>query len=206
MRQQSFFLTILLVLILPSLSFASNNVPEFSAVYVEKEGKSSETGKIYVADTMTRYEKNNGQEILVIRYDKKVMWTIYPRLKLYVEDEYPIAAPVAPPEGPREGQFGDLNRTFVGHEVIDTYRMRKYLVTVMLKGDEKNEYSYYEWYRDNFPLPVKTAAVQGNSSYEFTKIKLGKPSIELFMQPKGYKKVTHDEINLLEFEKKQKRK
>ena len=191
---------------MPSLSFAANGVPEFSAVYVEKEGESIETGKIYVADTMTRYDKDNGREILVIRYDKKVMWTIYPKLRCYIEDDYPMAAPVTHMEGPKEGQFGDLTREFIGHEEVDSYRMKKYLVSILLKGNPENKYSYYEWYRDNFPLPVKTASVYGNSSYEFTKIKLGKPSIELFMQPKGYKKVTHEDMKIVEFEKKIKNK
>ena len=202
MKRCFLLLIVLLVLTAASLSFASNAVPEFSAVYVEKEGESVETGNIYVSDTMTRYDKDNGREILVIRYDKKVMWTIYPKIRCYIEDDYPMSAPVAHLDGPKEGQFGDLTREFIGHEEVDTYRMKKYLVSILLKGDPENKYEYYEWYRDNFPLPVKTAAVYGNSSYEFTKIKLGKPSIELFMQPKGYKKITHDEIKIKEREKK----
>lgn len=203
-KRSLFFSLTVLILSLGSVSFAQDYVPEFSATYIEKDGDTVETGKIYMSNTMTRFDRKNGEEILVIRYDKKVMWSIYPKLKLYVEEDYPMPAPVTSPEGPKEGTFGDLTRKFVGHEEIDTYRMKKYLVTILYKGKKENEYSYYEWYRDNFPLPIKTAALRGNSSYEFIKIKTGKPSIELFVKPKSYKKVTIAEIEALELANKAK--
>ena len=206
MKRSLLFSAIALIVSFGTMAYAQNQVPEFSAVYVEKDGDTVERGKIYISNNMTRYDRKNGEEILVIRYDKKVMWTIYPKLKRYVEDDYPMAAPIAPPDKPKEGQFGDLTRKFVEYEEIDTYRMKKYLVTILLKGNAENQYSYYEWYRDNFPLPVKTAAVLGNSSYEFTKIKIGKPPIEVFMEPKSYKKVTNDEIEALEIANKTKNK
>ena len=34
---------------------------------------------------------------------------------------------------------------------------------------------YYEWYRDNFPVPVKTESLDGKTSYEYVNIKLGRP-------------------------------
>jgi len=57
---------------------------------------------------------------------------------------------------------------------------------------------YYEWYRDNFPVPVRTESLDGKTSYEYVNIKLGRPPVEFFSQPKGYKKITMEELAELE--------
>ncbi|MDO5562320.1 MAG: hypothetical protein Q4F74_01765 [Synergistaceae bacterium] len=194
MRRVIILSAIAFVLISCAAAFADDeNITEFSAVYVEKDGETTKTGNICVAKGMTRYDLSTGSEIMVIRYDRQLIWLIYPKLKRYIVEEYTAGQPVDPPK-PQEGTFGDLTRKSLGFEEVDSYRMRKFLVTVKPNGKEENKYEYYEWYRDNFPVAVKTQSLVGESSMEYTKIKLGKPPIELFAEPRSYKRSTIEEI------------
>ena len=170
---------------------------EFSAVIIEKDGESTETNKIYAAIGKSRYDSKNGSEIVVTRYDKKLMWIIFPKYRRYVEEPCTEVQPQNPAP-PQEGTFGDLTRKLVGTEFIDSYCTKKYLVTIKPRNEQKNQYQYYEWYRSDFPFPVKVAAAQGNSSTEYTKIKFGHLDPDLFSAPKSYKKVTLEEITEME--------
>ncbi|MCE5201231.1 MAG: hypothetical protein LLF78_01780 [Synergistaceae bacterium] len=177
-------------------SFAADMATEFSASFIEKDAGAEQKGKVYIAGDMSRYEIAGSNEIVVTREDKKVIWLIFPKLRRYVEQEY-IGAPKQNLSSPQEIDTGDLSREFIGHEMVDSYRLKKFLVTVKYnKGETKDQ--YYEWYRDNFPVPVKTQSLDGRTSYEYTNIKLGRPNMELFAEPKGYKKVTIEEIDAME--------
>ncbi|MEG1641675.1 MAG: hypothetical protein RR272_01040 [Synergistaceae bacterium] len=171
-------------------------VTEYSAIYIEKDATTTTQTKVYVARNMMRQDLKNGEEIIVTRYDKKEMYIIYPKIRRYILEEYPGQAPVIETK-PQEGTFGDMTRKFIDYETINTYRMKKYLVTIKYRGKKENTYQYYEWYQDNFPLPVKTQDLKGVSETEYTKIKLRKPDIELFMKPKSYKQTNIGEINAL---------
>lgn len=198
MRRAVILLAIMSAFMSCAAAFADNGqLTEFSAVYVEKDGESTNTGNIYVAKNMTRYDIKPNSEIMVIRYDRKAIWLIYPKLRRYIVEDYEAGQPIDP-ERPQEGTFGDLTRKSLGFEEADSYRMRKFLVSVKPNGKEENKYEYYEWYRDNFPLAVKTQTLDGSSSMEYTKIKIGRPPIELFAEPRSYKKSTIEEIKAIE--------
>ena len=81
--------------------------------------------------------------------------------------------------------------------MVDSYRLKKFLVTVKYNKGESAD-RYYEWYRDNFPVPIKTESLDGKTSYEYVSIKLGRPPVEFFSQPKGYKKITMEELSEIE--------
>lgn len=172
---------------------------DFSAEFVEKDGEEVNKGKIYVSGAMSRYETDGTGIIEVTRADKKVMWVIIPRHKVYVEEEFAAPAPAAPQTGnysvPKS--TGDLSRKDLGFENVDTYRLRKYLVTVKYnKGETQDQ--YYEWYRSDFPMPVKTANLSGTVSYEYNKLKLAQQDPSMFAEPRGYKKITAEELEKLE--------
>lgn len=170
---------------------------EFSAVMVEKDGSTVESNKIYVTKDKSRYDGKDGAEIVITRYDKRVMWIIFPKYGRYVEQPCTEVQPQTPVK-PMEGTFGDMTRKLVANEVLDSYRTKKFLITIVPGGKEKYKYQYYEWYRDNFPFPVKVAALIGNSSTEYTKIKFAPMDPDLFAVPKRYKKSTLEEIEALE--------
>jgi hypothetical protein len=145
---------------------------------------------------MSQYELDGGDEVVVTRHDKKVIWLIFPKLRKYVEQPY-LGEPKQNYAGALETDTGDLSKEFIEHEMVDSYRLKKYLVTVKYNnGDSKDQ--YYEWYRDNFPVPVKTQSLDGMTSYEYVNIKLGRPPAEFFSQPKGYKKITAEDLAEIE--------
>ena len=185
----------LLSLTFPVSSWSSNAV-EFSALFIEKDNAEVQKGKVFVAENMSRYEIEGSEEIIVTRYDKKVIWLIFPKLKKYVEQPY-LGEPKKNYDGPNEVETGDLSKEFIEHDSVDSYRLKKFLVTVKYnKGETKDQ--YYEWYRDNFPVPVKTQSLDGRTSYEYVNIKFGRPPLEIFSEPKGYKKITIEELAKIE--------
>jgi hypothetical protein len=180
---------------IPAPSVASDAV-EFSALFIERDNGTEQRGKIYVAENMSRYELQGSNEVVVTRHDKKVIWLIFTKLRKYVEQPY-LGEPKQNYSGANEGDTGDLSREFIDHEMEDSYRLKKYLVTVKYNNGESMD-RYYEWYRDNFPVPVKTESLDGKTSYRYLNIKMGRPPVEFFSQPKGYKKITMEELAGLE--------
>ena len=195
MRRLIILAIMLLSLAFPARSWSSNAV-EFSALFIEKDNDEVQKGKVFVAENMSRYEIEGSGEIIVTRQDKKVIWLIFPKLKKYVEQPY-LGEPKKNYEGPDEIETGDLSKKFIEYDSVDSYRLKKILVTVKYnKGENKDQ--YYEWYRDNFPVPVKTQSLDGRTSYEYVNIKLGRPPVEIFYEPKGYKKITIEELAEIE--------
>ena len=168
MRRLIILVIMLLSLAFPARSWSSNAV-EFSALFIEKDNDEVQKGKIFVAESMSRYEIEGSGEIIVTRQDKKVIWLIFPKLKKYVEQPY-LGEPKKNYDGPDEVETGDLSKKFIEYDSVDSYRLKKILVTVKYnKGENKDQ--YYEWYRDNFPVPVKTQSLDGRTSYEYVNIK-----------------------------------
>lgn len=183
-----------------ALSAAAAHALDFSAEFVEKLGDEVKNGKIYVTADKSRYEVEGSGEIAITRADKKVMWVIFPARKVYVEEEFwgnPSGAAFENMGLPSSS--GDLSREDIGYEVIDTYRLKKYLVTVKYNNGETED-KYYEWYRSGFPMAVKTASLNGYFSYEYKNIKFKEQDPNLFNEPKRYKKITAEQLAVLEEE------
>ncbi|MEA4873007.1 MAG: hypothetical protein VB076_09395 [Synergistaceae bacterium] len=195
MRRQLILALVLFSLIIPSSSWSSDTV-EFSALIIEKDNGLEQRGKIYVAENMLRYELEGSNEVVVTRHDKKVIWLIFPKLKKYVEQLY-LGEQKQNYAGAHEADTGNLSKEFIEHEMVDSYRLKKFLVTVKYNNGESKD-QYYEWYRDNFPVPVKTQSLNGMTSYEYVNIKLGRPPAEFFSEPRGYKKITVEELAEIE--------
>lgn len=195
MRRLLMLALLLFSVIIPAPSVASDAV-EFSALFIERDNGTEQRGKIFVAENMSRYELQGSNEVVVTRHDKKVIWLIFPKLRKYVEQPY-LGEPKQNYSGAHESDTGDLSREFIDHEMEDSYRLKKYLVTVKYNNGESVD-RYYEWYRDNFPVPVKTESLDGKTSYRYLNIKMGRPPVEFFSQPKGYKKITMEELAGLE--------
>lgn len=174
----------------PSVASAAKGV-EFQADFIEKDGKEVTKGKIYISDGKSRYETAGSNEIVVTRQDKNVIWLIFPKLSRYVEQEY-IGGPRPVYIDPDLPDNDNPKREFLDYEWIDSYRLRKFVVTVEYPGGQQDK--YYEWYRDGFPLPVKTASLDGKTSFEYLKIKIGPMDPELFTTPKSYKQVNMEEV------------
>ncbi|MDY9921321.1 MAG: hypothetical protein U2P59_05805 [Synergistota bacterium] len=195
MRRLLILALVLFTMMIPESSWSSD-VVEFSALIIEKDNGVEQRGKIFVAENMSRYELEGSKEVVVTRHDKKVIWLIFPKLRKYVEQPY-FGEPKQNYAGAHEMDTGDLSKEFIENEMVDSYRLKKYLVTVKYNNGESKD-QYHEWYRDNFPVPVKTQSLDGMTSYEYVNIKLGRPPAEFFSQPKGYKKITAEELAEIE--------
>ncbi len=171
---------------------------EFSAEFREKLGDDVRTGKIYVTEDKFRCETDGADSIEITRADKKVMWVIFPKRRVYVEEEFWGSPADLSAVGPPERQDGgNLSREELGSETVDTFRLKKFLVTVKY-NDGDTEDRYYEWYRSDFPVPVKTESLDGYMSYEYRRIKFAKQDPNLFDPPHRYKKITAEELAELE--------
>ena len=172
---------------------------DFSAEFVEKDGDSVRKGKIYMTGQKSRFEMEGMDSIEVTRADKKVMWIIFPKKRVYVEEEFWGVIPGDVKETNAAKDTGDLSRKDLGYEMVDSYRLKKFLVTVKYnKGETQDQ--YYEWHRSGFPIPVKMESLNGSASYEYQKITTAPQDPNLFNEPKGYKKITIDELEKLEAE------
>ena len=172
---------------------------DFSAEFVEKDGDSVRKGKIYMTGQKSRFEMEGMDSIEVTRADKKVMWIIFPKKRVYVEEEFWGVIPGDVKETNAAKDTGDLSRKDLGYEMVDSYRLKKFLVTVKYnKGETQDQ--YYEWHRSGFPIPVNMESLNGSASYEYQRIKTAPQDPNLFNEPKGYKKITIDELEKLEAE------
>lgn len=187
----------ILVAVLMAVLFASSAAAlDFNAEFIEREGGVERKGKIYVTTDKSRFEMEGMEEVEVARADKKVIWLIFPKRRVYVEEEFNGIIP-SEVDVTVQRESGDLSREDLGYETVDSYRLKKYLVTVKYNKGETQD-KYYEWYRSGFPLPVKMESLNGAVSYEYTKIKMTLQDPNLFNEPKRYKKITADELEKLE--------
>ena len=96
---------------------------DFSAEFVEKDGDSVRKGKIYMTGQKSRFEMEGMDSIEVTRADKKVMWIIFPKKRVYVEEEFWGVIPGDVKETNAAKDTGDLSRKDLGYEMVDSYRL-----------------------------------------------------------------------------------
>ena len=170
-------------------------ITEFKAVVVECEDGVETASRIWVTGDRSRRDFKNGKEIVVTRNDLKLTWFIYPQIKSYVEmPAYGTFANFNIPD--ENADTGDLTRKFLKYDERDSFRMKKYLVTVKYKN-YNTEDSYYEWTRNDFPIPVRTESLDGKNWTEYTKISRGPIDYTLFDKPKRYKKISSENAEKL---------
>lgn len=170
-------------------------ITEFKAVVVECEDGVETASRIWVTGDRSRRDFKNGKEIVVTRNDLKLTWFIYPQIKSYVEmPAYGTFANFNIPD--ENADTGDLTRKFLKYDTRDSFRMKKYLVTVKYKN-YNTEDSYYEWTRNDFPIPVRTESLDGKNWTEYTKISRGPIDYTVFDKPKSYKKISSEDAEKL---------
>lgn len=176
---------LLFVIMLSGLASAM----EFSAdtVMTTKEGKM--TGRMYFKadrfrmDMNTNGKQGNGNMSTITRMDKKVIWSIMPPQKMYME------MPFNQQNRPKveEKMEGEIERKQVGSENIDGHPTKKYLITYTNSGKGKEQ--MYQWLATDINFPVKTASIDGGWVQEYKNIKMGSQANDLFEVPAGYKKM-----------------
>lgn len=156
---------------------------EFSADTVfTHEGGMKSTGKIYYKQDKFRMDMKTPQEMITItRMDKKVVWNIMPKEKMYME--LPLNMKNKPIV---EEKFeGEIDRKFIGNENVNGHPTKKYLITYKT-AEITNK--IYQWWATDINFPVKSSAVDGSWTQEYKNIKIGSQPDSLFELPSGYKK------------------
>jgi outer membrane lipoprotein-sorting protein len=160
---------------------------ELSADMVTKDGEQKQSGKLYVKGNKYRIETNGGSEYAIIRHDKNKSWIVIPEQKAYIE------MPFDPKKKPaiEDRQSPEENRKFLGSETINGHLSKKYEVTAR-EGEPGD--SFYEWIATDINFPIKTMAVNGNWSIEYSNIKTSVPD-SFFEIPEAYEKITMSSKN-----------
>ena len=176
MRRVTF--AVLCVILLASTAFAL----QFSADTVMTSGGMKTTGKIYFSGERFRMDMTSPRPMTTItRLDKKVVWSIMPEEKMYMEIPFnPKRQPMV-----RDKVQGEIERKLLGTGKVDGHPAKKYLV-VYKSGGEKTQ--IYQWMATDLNFPIKTEAVDGSWTQEYRNIKLGNQPDSLFWIPDGYKK------------------
>lgn len=163
---------------------------EFSADVVQKMGKLSMNGKVYVSGQKMRQETTGGpmSQISIMRGDKNVAYVLMPSSKQYMEmkgqkGQFDPGSPKLP-----EQLAKMATRKSLGKETVNGYVCDKsaYIFKDKTKG------TMTQWISPKLHYPIKTdwKTSKGRIYMECKNIKEGRVAGKLFDVPKGYKKMT----------------
>lgn len=173
------FAVLLFLFLFSGVAFAL----EFSADTITTMKDMKTKGKMYFKPDMFRADMQSPMQMIVItRIDKKVIWSIIPEEKMYME------MPFDPKKKPMvdEKIEGEVERKYLGDETIDGHPTKKYLVALKINSQTEK---IYQWWATDIKLAIKTAAVDGSWVHEFKNVKMGPQPGSLFELPAGYKKM-----------------
>ncbi|MBU0630442.1 MAG: DUF4412 domain-containing protein [Candidatus Margulisbacteria bacterium] len=156
---------------------------EFSADVVTKMKKQTMNSKMFMSGNKWRTESKigRGEQVAIVRADKKVVWVLMPEQKMYMEQKLTPDKTM----GMVEKAPGEVSRKKIGREKINGIDCDKYLI--VYKGAD-GESKMYQWLSGD-KWPVRSAALDGSWSTEMKNIKKGKQPGKLFELPGGYKKM-----------------
>ena len=164
---------------------------DFSADMVSSAPQGSMRAKIYVSGEKSRFEMPGA--VSINRMDKKVMWMLMSREKMYMEQPIDVHAAMST----QEKMDGEIERTTVGKEVVNGRNATKYRITYEVAGRRD---AVFQWIDDANNFPVKTAAVDGSWWNELRNITTNPQDPALFEIPAGYQKFdipTMDDIKAM---------
>ncbi|MEW6720772.1 MAG: DUF4412 domain-containing protein [Thermodesulfobacteriota bacterium] len=173
-------------------SFAAGLAPasvEYSADrHVTTGSGEAMTGKVHAAPGKERNEFGAGA-VSIMRMDKKVMWTLMPDQKKYMEHKFGESTAK---RDPGNIQDCDVKQTAAGEETLDGFRTRKSTIEVSCPGKEK--FGGTMWItKENIVMRMETdvktsGAKKEKFRMELKNLKIGKQDPALFEIPKGYEK------------------
>ena len=157
---------------------------EFSANQILTGPGGQEKGPIYCQKDRWRVEMTQRGKamILIYRLDKKVVWTVIPEDKVYLQ------RPLFPDEVPWGDKVpGESERKPLGEEAVQGHPAVKYQVKAW-NGETVQE--FYLWVSKELQVPIKTATLDGTFGTELTDIKMGPQPNDLFEIPPDFKAIS----------------
>lgn len=160
-------------------------IPPFSADQIHTMSGKTMTMKVHATTNAMRMdgEEKGKKTITIARFDRKVIWSLTPDQKMYVE--LPWAS---------QGEWAafmrgaEVQRQPLGEEQVGTYHCDKSRVQVRLQD---KVYTSLEWKaRELSGFVVKTQDEKGQWSNEYRNVQLGPQDPSLFEVPADYKKLS----------------
>jgi hypothetical protein len=192
-----------MILLFASPAFASGFSPvnvDYSADRnMSGEGNTME-GKVYYSPGKERWEWNAGEQVTIIRLDRKLMWTLMPKEKMYMEHKFGE-------EKKRAGDYRDcdVRQTGLGEDVVNGVRTRK--SSVEISCPDKSSYGGTLWLtKENIPMRMETSDNADRSGkkvfrMELKNLNIGKQDPGLFDIPAGYAKFEMPSMGDLDIQK-----
>jgi outer membrane lipoprotein-sorting protein len=166
---------------LPSLAVDLNG--NYLTTIVSNAGENTITGKFCFSDGKMRMGMQ--EYVMISRMDKKVSWTLMPLTNTYTEQPLSFRTAAYMSTGKLKGEIG---RVEIGPEAAGGIDCIKYKVTC--KTGAKKRESLFLWMSSDYPIPVKTATIDGKWSIEYSQIQttITNPD-SLFEIPAGFSKI-----------------
>lgn len=158
----------------------------FSADQITTQGREHHKVKMYAVEQAFRMEgEEQGQKsIVIMRLDRKVMWSLMPDQQMYAEiplnwgQSFSQAA---------QDPSAKVEREELGTEQVGPYHCVKYRVRVTYQGQV---YSGIQWSAPELDgFVVKMYDEKSKTTTEYQNIRLGPPDPSLFEIPPGYQKI-----------------
>jgi hypothetical protein len=159
--------------------------------YITQNGKEHRSGKLFVSDNRIRIENtipNQPEEmVVIIRQDKKLMWTLYPGKKKYIESNMSDEDMRAPMSGAGHGGMNMTSKEEnLGTETVNGFECKKKRIesSFEMMGQKMKTRSTV-WQSDQIDFPMRTEDEHG-SIQELRNIQSGTQRAELFEIPDGF--------------------
>jgi len=176
------------VLFTSRLASAQVTVKPFSADMVKTSHNKTTTAKVNMIETAMRSEGvEHGQKyISIMRYDRKVLWSLLPQQKMYFEMPIPAGAELA--AGMKDMMKDvQVKRESLGSEQVGGYLCDKTRMTVTWQGITSTT---IEWAAKELGgFVVKRQDEKLGEITEYKNIQIGPQDPSLFELPPGYTKM-----------------
>lgn len=177
-------LTVAGIFILSGIGIAA----EFSADMVQTGQRALNKGKLYVKGGKIRQEITAGRrQIVIVRQDKKLVWTCDPVAKTYMKVTGSIIRGMDDPKARERFKKISLAKP-VTKETLNGYLCEKR--QWVSKGKPSTTLTEWVSRQLGFVLKTEMKASYATTVIEYKNIKIGKVPDSLFEVPKGYRSLT----------------
>ena len=165
---------------------------EYSADSVIETAEVSMKGRVYYTPTRERREMDVGggdKMMMIMRHDKKVVWTLMPSEKMYMEMSL---AQANASDNSDLSQF-KIEQTVVGPETVNGVSTTK--SKIIMTGPDGEKMGGFMWTtKENIAVKLDAIAIDKKEKHRFktelTNLKIGKQDPTLFEVPAGYEKMS----------------
>jgi hypothetical protein len=165
---------------------------EYSADSVIETAEVSMKGRVYYTPTRERREMEVGggdKMMMIMRHDKKVVWTLMPSEKMYLEMNL---AQAGASDNSDLSQF-KIEQTVIGPETVNGVSTTK--SKIIMTGPNGEKMGGFMWVtKENIMVKMDAIAIDKKEKHRFktelTNLKIGKQDPTLFEVPAGYEKMS----------------